>query len=335
MQDSEILAHEVFGKHTFDNNASNIDQETIFDVASLTKVLCTTPIIMKLINQKKISLNHKVKQYFPEFVDEGRGQVTIRHLLTHSSGLKPFEEYYKKGFSREDILFDILNNQKLEFKPGENVLYSDLGMLLLTAIIEKISGLRLDDLAHKYIYRPFNMSFTTFNPIKKKINNIAPTEYDSLFRNRLLIGEVHDENAFIFDGVAGHAGLFSNAYDIGKYCQVMLNKGTWLGHRYFKENLINEFVQRQTIPIQSDRAIGWDTPSTGNKSSAGDYISRNSYGHLGFTGTSMWVDPENNLVIIVLTNRVFPTRDKKDVNKRMYTFRRTFHQEISKTILGI
>ena len=142
-------------------------------------------------------------------------------------------------------------------------------------------------------------------------------------------GVVHDENAFLLGGVSGHAGLFSTAEDLGRFGQVMLNKGSWLGHRYFKSSLIKQFSKRQNIPIHSERALGWDTPSRNGRSSAGDLYSKNSFGHLGFTGTSIWIDPDNEIVIVLLSNRVHPTRE----NNRIYGIRREFHNRVMESIL--
>ena len=173
-----------------------------------------------------------------------------------------------------------------------------------------------------------------FNPSKDFLDRIAPTENDTYFRHRLLQGIVHDENAYILGGVSGHAGLFSNASDIGIFCKMLLDGGYYLGTRYFDTSLINSFTSRKNIPENSDRALGWDTPSQ-KGSRAGDYFSSDSYGHLGFTGTSVWSDPVNDIIVVLLTNRVYPTRNKKDIKKKMYLFRRNFHNEVMKQILGV
>ena len=172
------------------------------------------------------------------------------------------------------------------------------------------------------------MKKTFFNPSDKYIDDIAPTENDDYFRNTLLRGVVHDENAYLLNGVSGHAGLFSNAYDIGIFSKMLINDGVLLGRRYFKKNIISKFTKRMNTPPGSDRTLGWDTPSQNGKSSAGDYFSSSSYGHLGFTGTSLWIDPEQDIIVVLLTNRIHPTRDKKG----MYKIRRDFHNELMKII---
>ena len=289
-----------------------------------------TPITMKLINQRKLSLNHTLDQYYPHLRGEVKGEITVKHLLTHSSGLKPFVEFYKKDstMGRSAMVENILNLD-LDFSPGEKMQYSDLGIILLMDIIEEVSGSTLDRLCERWIFNRIGMENTFYNPDLSTKDNIIPTEEDNYFRNRLLIGEVHDENAYLLDGISGHAGIFSNANDLAKYGQLFLNGGTWLGNRIFSDNQINNFTTRQEISPGSDRAIGWDTPSRNGKSSAGDYFSDHSYGHLGFTGTSLWIDQKNKVIVVLLTNRVHPSRNQKG----MYSVRRAFHTEVMKAII--
>ena len=330
VQDNSIIAQKSFGKFSYENNSKEVDNESIYDIASITKVLSVTPITMKLINQRKLSLNHTLDQYYSNLQGNLKGDITLRHLLTHSSGLKPFVEFYKNdpGIDKESMVKDILNLD-LDFLPGEKMQYSDLGIILLMDIIEKVSGSTLDQLCEKWIFNPIGMEDTSYNPDISIKDNIVPTEEDNYFRNRLLIGEVHDENAYLLNGVSGHAGIFSNANDLAKYGQLFLNGGTWLGNRLFPDSQINNFTSRQEIPTGSDRAIGWDTPSQNGRSSAGDYFSDHSYGHLGFTGTSLWIDHKSKVIVVLLTNRVHPSRDKKG----MYSVRRAFHTEVMKAIL--
>ena len=200
-------------------------------------------------------------------------------------------------------------------------------------IVEKVTNSKLDYLSNKYFYKPLGMKNTFFNPPLELVDNIAPTENDKYFRNKLLRGVVHDENAYLLGGVSGHAGLFSNAEDIAIYCKMLIDGGFYLGNRYFSKDIIEKFIQRQNITNNSDFALGWDTPSQNGRSSAGDYFSNSSFGHLGFTGTSMWLDPEHNIIVILLTNRVYPTRNKENIGKRMYHFRRDFHNQLMSEIL--
>ena len=324
----EVIASESFGKHTYDEDANIVTNESIYDIASLTKVISTTPLIMKLISMKKIGLKHTLGQFYSN-IDETKKNITIKHLLTHSSGFKPFIEYYKTEMVNRDLIINDILNTELDFNPGKKYQYSDLGMILLMDIIEKVAGKKIDYLSRNWIYKKIGMNNTMFNPDYDLLNRVVPTEYDSLFRKKMIHGIVHDENAFLLGGVSGHAGLFSTAEDLGKFGQMMINKGSWLGSRYFRSSLIRQFTKRQNFPKGSERTLGWDTPSRNGRSSAGDFYSHNSFGHLGFTGTSIWIDSDNEVVIVFLTNRVHPTRK----NNRIYSIRRKFHNYAMKAIL--
>ena len=330
---NDILMNRGFGFLSYEDHSSLVDSATIYDIASLTKILATAPVVMKLIQKNRLDINYLLSDFYSEYSSIDKKDITIRHLLTHTSGLDAYREYYKTNdINKNKILQDILN-QDLVYEPDSSKIYSDLGMILLLDILEKITNSSLDKLANRYIYKPMNMNNTFFNPISHGIslNRIAPTEKDDYFRKQLLRGVVHDENAYIYDGVSTHAGLFSNASDIGIFCKMLLDGGRYLGNRYFETDLIETFTKRQNIPIGSDRALIWDTPSL-YKSNAGDYFSSSSYGHLGFTGTSVWSDPEKEIIVVLLTNRVHPKRNKVDINKKMYQFRRNFHNQVMKEI---
>ena len=331
VHNGELIGSRGFGRHTYDLESRKVTDSSIYDVASLTKVLSTVPVFMKLMDQYQIGLDHEVAQYYPKFNDGNKKNITLKHLLTHSSGLPGYVEFFKDDNinCKQDVINAILK-QDLKYLPGEDYEYSDLGIILLGSIIEMVSDQSLESLADRYVYKPLNMTSTMYNPDFTLKDLIVPTEYDSTYRGRLLVGEVHDENAWVMGGVAPHAGLFSTANDIAIFGQTMLNKGEWMGTRYFKDYNIEMFTERQNMPEGSDRAIGWDTPSQGGKSSAGDYFSNSSYGHLGFTGTSFWIDPENDIIVVLLTNRVHPTRK----NKGIYGIRRAFHTEVMKEILN-
>ncbi len=327
----EIVASQGFGYHTYDNQSPPVTPNSIYDIASLTKVVATTPVIMKLISQKKLGLNQNINQFFPNFTGKWKDKVTIEHLLTHSSGLKPFIQYFlDTPLKSPSEIIDDITLHDLDFEPGTQFQYSDLGMILLQEIVKKVGNHDIDWFADRWIYRPLGMQNTMFNPDSSYLPWIVPTEYDSLYRGRLVYGEVHDENAHVLGGVAGHAGLFSNAEDVGKYAQMMLNQGIWLGNRYFWGSDIRRFTKRRNIPNGSERTLGWDTPSRNGKSSAGDYFSHNSYGHLGFTGTSLWIDSINEIIVILLSNRVHPNRNKGG----MYTVRRDFHTQVMEVLVN-
>ena len=328
----KVLANQGFGQFTYSDTSKSVDTETIYDIASLTKVVATVPIVQKLIERKILSLDYEVSQFFPEFIGNGKEKVTVRHLLTHSSGLKPFEQYFLNNniSNKAEVLKDILN-QELLFEPGTQTKYSDLGMILLMAIIEKVSDRTIDELTKSYVTDPLEMSNSLFNPDISLKNQISPTEYDDIYRHRLVHGEVHDENTFLMGGISTHAGLFSTASDIANYAQMVINRGLFLGKRILKSEIIEEFTKRQELPTDSERALGWDTPSQNGESSAGDYFSDTSFGHLGFTGTSLWIDPEQDIIIVLLSNRVYPSRE----NNGMYQVRRDFHNSVMKQLMTI
>ena len=189
------------------------------------------------------------------------------------------------------MIKDILS-QELLYTPGSKTKYSDLGIILLMDIIEKVTSKSVDKLAKNWYFNPMQMNSTMYNPPDKLDNIISPTEVDDYFRKEKLVGTVHDENAFILGGISTHAGLFTNANDILKLSLMLINGGIYKGYRYLDSDVINQFTTRQFPQFNSDRAIGFDTPSQNGTSSAGDYFSKNTYGHLGFTGTSLWIDSE-------------------------------------------
>ena len=332
IKNGDILAEKSFGYLTFDNNSKKVDSNTIYDVASLTKVIGTTPVIMKLIKKKYLHLDHEIYQFYPEFRGKLKDKVTIKHLLTHSSGLKPFIEYFKDDNYQNSnhIINDIIANQELLFEPGTQMKYSDLGMILLMDIAEKVTGREFSELVNSWVFKPMHMKNSYFNPPQNIFDRIPPTEIDNIYRNQVIKGFVHDENAFLMGGVSGHAGIFSNAHDIANYAQTMLNLGIYNGKRIFSRRSIRKITKKQNMPYGSDYALGWDTPSTRGNSAAGDFFSNGSYGHTGFTGTSLWIDPNQEIIIILLTNRTYPTREKDGLS--MHQLRRDFHNDIMNII---
>ena len=214
-------------------------QESIYDIASLTKVLSATPITMKLIAQKKLSLEHTVQQFHPLFTGNGKEDITIRHLLTHSSGLPGYYQFFLDDqiSTKEDVL-DYILNVKLHSEPGSHYEYSDLGFILLTSIIEKVANRSIDRLAHSYFFGPLGMHHTRYNPPLEWKRKVAPTEIDSIYRNRLIHGEVHDENTHLMGGVSGHAGVFSTAKEIARYAQMLVDGGIWEGRRILQKSQI-------------------------------------------------------------------------------------------------
>ena len=293
-----------------------VTPETIYDLASLTKVIGLTTAAMMLVDVGRLDLDAPVRRYVPAFQGPDKEHVTIRHLLTHSSGLPAWRALYAETKTRDDALA-LVDTTPLLRQPGDTFVYSDLGAIVLTQAVEAITGQRLNDFLDARLFGPLGMMSTRFLPPASWREHIAPTENDTVFRHRLLRGEVHDENAGRLGGVSGHAGLFSSAGDLSTFAMWLLKsrrtpedaegrRATSGDSGRLPASVVRQFTTRQNIPPGSSRALGWDTPS--ENSSAGTKMGPNAYGHTGFTGTSIWFDPDRDLFIILLTNRVNPTR---------------------------
>ncbi len=328
VQKALILHHQAYGSYGYGEFAKKLDREAIFDLASVTKVVATTSAAIVLAGDGRLNLDCRVGDYIPEFRQGNKALITIRYLLTHSSGLPPYVRYFLENLSPQEIVNRIFN-EKLIYEPGTAYKYSDLGMIILGKIIEQISGTTLDRFCYQRIFHPLQMASTMFNPPANLLSKIPPTEVDD-WRDRIVHGVVHDENAFALGGVAGHAGLFSNAEDLAVFLQMILNGGEYRNEKIFSLPVLRQFVQRQKIISKSTRALGWDTRS--NKgSSSGDYLSQSAFGHTGFTGTSLWIDPEKGLFIILLSNRVHPTRKNREIIK----FRPALHNMVMKKLIKV
>ncbi len=283
------------------------DSSTVYDLASLTKVVGLTTAVMLAVDAGRLDLDAPATKYVPAFRGGGREAVTIRHLLTHTSGLPAFRLLYRETADRMSALA-LADTTALDTLPGARFVYSDLGAIVLTQAVEAAWGEPLDAILDRRVFAPLGMGATRFLPPADWLPRIAPTEQDP-WRGRMIHGEVHDENAARLGGVSGHAGLFGSARD-------MLVFGDWLlaaraGHDSLPvaldPDIARRFTTRQDLPPGSSRALGWDTPS--DMSSAGTLLSPRSFGHTGFTGTSIWLDPERDIVIVLLSNRVHPTRE--------------------------
>ena len=314
---NELAVH-PFGRLTRDAKSPAVTGDTIYDVASLTKPIVTTTAIMRLVERGELSLDAPVVRFLPEWAKAApsdpdpswRARVTVRMLLLHDSGLPPHRDFFEQAKGRDAVLARVMA-EPLVREPGKQIEYSDIGFILLGEIVERLTGDPLDEVA-KDIFTPLDMRDSLFNPPKSLRSHIAPTEYDATYRKRLLQGEVHDENAWALGGVAGHAGLFSTAGDIAEFAQMLLNGGIYAHHRILRRSTIQQFTSRETLG-GSSRALGWDVPM--QPSSSGQYFSAKSYGHTGFTGTSLWIDPERGLFVILLTNRVNPTRENEKIRQ--------------------
>jgi CubicO group peptidase (beta-lactamase class C family) len=283
------------------------NDSTIYDMASLTKVIATTTAAMMMEEEGKLDLDSTVVHYLPEFNAPDKAPITIRMLLLHTSGMRQNQFLYRDMKGREAYLTAI-NAKPVVTKPGEAYTYSDWNMIVLQLVLERITGKPLDVLVNERVFGPLGMHDTMFNPPESLKPRIAPTEIQE-FRGGQVWGVVHDENAWALGGVAGHAGLFSSARDLGVFVQMLLDGGEYNGVRLLRPETIARWTARQTK--SESRGLGWDTPST--PSSAGRYFSMRSFGHTGFTGTSIWADPEKQLFVVLLTNRVDPSRDNAKV----------------------
>ena len=308
----------AFGKLSYDAKSAATVPSTMYDIASLTKVVATTTLVAKLAEGDfavPLDLDAKIERYLPEWPSgpnpEWRHRVTVRHLLTHTSGLPPFKEYWRTSKNKQDTLTKIFA-EPLDYEPGTKEIYSDLGIILMAEIIERLTGRTLDDLAKNYIFSPLGMNNTMYRPPKKLWPQIAPTEIDNNLRHRLVQGEVHDENAFAIGGVSGHAGVFSTAPDLAAFCQMLLNGGVYTHQRILRRATIAQFTTPQQLS-GGTRTLGWAAPTEGG--SSGHYFSAHSFGHTGFTGTSIWIDPDRQLFVVLLTNRVHPTRENTKIQK--------------------
>lgn len=301
-----------------------VDTNTLYDLASLTKVIATTTLAMILEEGGQLDISRTVVSYLPEFNSPEKAQITVKQILTHSGGLEAGANIYSTARGRDQYLYQI-NARPLEYTPGSSTIYSDWDMILLQLVMERITGKTLDVLANEKIFKPLGMIDTQFQPPIALRPRIAPTQVDES-RGGLLWGTVHDENAWAMGGVAGHAGLFSTAKDLALFSMMILNGGEGAnGVRIVKPPTIARWTARQGK--ESTRTLGWDSPEGG--SSAGQFFSPWSFGHTGFTGTSIWIDPEKDLFVVVLTNRVNPTRN----NTRHVQLRRDVADAVQEAVL--
>jgi len=308
-----VLAHlAAFGRLSCDADAAPVRVDTIYDLASLTKVVATTTATMMMVDEGRLDLDAPVQSFLPRFVGPGKEAVTVRHLLTHSSGIDWWAPLYQELRGKEAFL-DRIYSMRLVYPPGTETKYSDLGVMLLGEILERVSGRSLPELLKERLFGPLGMVDTGWLPAPELLPRIAPTENDP-WRGRVVRGEVHDENAAALGGVAPHAGLFSTAPDLARFVQMLLWKGVYGHRRYVRRETVELFTRPAGIPEGSSRGLGWDTKSP-EGSSAGTLFSPDSFGHTGFTGTSIWVDPERELFVILLTNRVHPTRENQQIRE--------------------
>ena len=310
----ELVAHKAFGRFTYDPASPEVTTATLFDLASLTKVVATTAMAMILYERGLLDLEAPVTAIVPEFAnpldndDPRRREVTVRMLLAHSSGLPAYEKLFQLAQTREQLL-QAAFTAPLTDAPGARAEYSDIGFIILGVVLERLADESLDAFCQREIFGPLGMTQTTFKPTAALKDAIPPTADDRTFRHRIIQGEVQDENASVLGGVAGHAGLFSTAEDLAILAHAMLNGG----HPILRSSTVEFFSRRESSPDGTSRALGWDTPSAPSQS--GRHFSSRSFGHLGYTGTSLWLDPERQLSIALLTNRTWPDCQNQSIKQ--------------------
>lgn len=355
----KLIALKAFGDFTPECKVQ-VRTSTLFDLASLTKVIAATSMAMLLYERGLLDLEAAVAAVVPEFVadrakDPRWRNVTLRMLLSHSSGLPAYEKLFLKAKTRDELLQAAFTTP-LAADPAARAVYSDIGFIILGIALERLADESLDRFCQREIFAPLGMTNTTFNPPAELREKIAPTaderesssgadshdherpgreistpqiqsgtnqqELRSTFRNKIIQGEVQDENGYILGGVAGHAGLFSSALDVAQFAQCMLNGGKPV----FRPETISLFTRRESAPAGTSRALGWDTPSSPSQS--GKYFSEQSFGHLGYTGTSLWIDPVRRVSITLLTNRTWPDC----ANQAVKQVRPRFHDVIMEAL---
>jgi CubicO group peptidase (beta-lactamase class C family) len=328
----EIVFHDGFGQRSLEPSRTPMTKDIVFDLSSLTKALVTTTAVMLLVREGKLRLEDRVTRFIPNFGVHGKTHVEIRHLLMHASGLPAWRPFFKdvakaerKGTTRfsglrgiRTMVFEAIHRERPEYPLGTKALYSDLGFLLLGELVELVTHQPLDRFSQDRIFRPLGLRATAFIDLDRLraqklmpvVDMIAPTERCP-WRGKILCGEVHDDNAYAIGGVAGHAGVFASATDVHR---IVARLVACAGDRddFVPGAIVREFWRRDGSVPDSSWALGWDTPS-GPGSMAGQKASPSTIGHLGFTGTSVWIDRERGAHVVFLTNRVHPRRDNERI----------------------
>jgi beta-glucosidase-like glycosyl hydrolase/CubicO group peptidase (beta-lactamase class C family) len=325
-KNGHILADTAFGHFTYDPGAPPVTTESIYDLASVTKVFVGGTLAMGLVDGRYLVLDEPVGHYFPTWRGGWKDKVTVRHLLTHSSGLPPFLRFWTMDIQPSEVL-DVILDAELEFEPGTQYLYSDLGLILFAALAELTTGEKIEQLANKVVFEPLMTEHTGYNPPSEWLEQVVPTEFDNQIRKEIVRGTVHDENTYFMGGVSAHAGVFAPANQLAIIGMLYLNGGAIHGRRLVQEETINSFTRPQGLPEGSGRALCWQMASS--TAHAGDLFSDSAFGHTGFTGTSIWIDPESEIVVVLLTNRVHPSRERSGHRD----MRRSFHNAVMRIIL--
>ena len=327
-----LLAWEGFGRFTYDAASPEVRRDTVWDLASLTKPIATASMAMLLLDRGQLKVHAPVVEYLPEFAEvaqrdapmdaaaavedelqiEWRQAVTVAMLLAHSSGLPAHRRLYLEAQGREAIL-GTARHLRLEAQPETRAEYSDIGFIVLGELLERLAGERLDEFCRREVFAPLKLRMS-FTPDRSEQQTIPPTVDDHIYRHRIVQGEVNDENASAMGGVAGHAGLFGDALSVARLAECILGGGKSLDcTQLFRPETVALFTTRQAEPPGTSRTLGWDTPSPPSQSGA--KFSTSAFGHLGYTGTSLWCDPERHLSVTLLTNRTWPDAKNQAIKK--------------------
>ncbi len=329
----ELAAWRGIGRFTYASDSPPVTPTTVFDLASVTKAVATTAMAMILYEHGRLSLDRPVIDIVPEFglaedgspsPDGRRREVSARLLLAHASGLADYAKFFLRALTREELV-RLACAAPLAAPPMHRACYSDIGFIVLGELLARLAGEPLDRFCQREIFAPLRMHTARFCPPAEWKSEIPPTEDDREFRKRVVQGEVHDENAFVMGGISGHAGVFANALDVALFAHAMLGGGSPI----VSPQTLRRFVTRQAAPAGTSRALGWDTPSPPSQS--GKYFSPSSFGHLGYTGTSLWCDPERRCAVVLLTNRTWPDRRTQEIKR----IRPLVHDAVMEALQGI
>ncbi|MCQ2281031.1 MAG: serine hydrolase [Bacteroidales bacterium] len=337
MKDGKLLFRKAYGHQTYDEDSPEVTMNTIYDLASVTKMMSTTLAMMKLVETGKVKLDDPLSRYLPYLKNTDKANNTIRQAMSHMARLKSFYPFWQEAKDAEEPRASVLKQVTAShLLSNTEYVYSDLGFILLGDLIQTVSGQRLDIFVNHHFYSPMGLCNTGYNPLERGIDStlIAPTENDQHYRMRLIRGMVHDENAFAMGGVSGHAGLFGTADDLARILQMLLNGGTFDGRRYLKAETIAMFNTRYFDKQNCRRGLGFDKPLiTGHGGSACDEAPQSSYGHTGFTGTMVWVDPDNQMLYVFLSNRVYPDPNPNKLSNM--NIRTKIQSELYRSIKGM
>lgn len=335
VDDKGILYHEAVGNAQIEPVTRELTEETVFDLASVTKAVATGTSVLHLIERGAIDLEDSIDEYYST-VPDAKQDITISELLTHSSGLPVWAALWNEVDRPDQVIDYILRDTSLNFEPGTDVSYSGLGFILLGDLVEKVSGSPLDEYATENIYEPLGMDTTAFNPLENLPENreYAATERSIYYDDEVVVGEVHDENAAFLGGVSGNAGLFSTIDDLSVFARAILNggkekkRGPGKPARILSNRMVKMMSADWTEDLDGSRGLGWDRQEIFGTDENGESFDTNAFGHMGFTGTSVWFSPRLDIGVITLTNRVHPTRE----NYGIYDFRPEFHNLVASLV---